>query len=248
MRSQPSRPSVSLIVRRYPSDATQSYAAAYRGSPLSGVRPNASQFSNLPSFPPCASSDLTQQPHVTSHLHPRSLSGVGQAKTNCGTRMLLVLSLLTLGYSSNGLAGNQMTPKEECEELMNSVLPFAEQMLTKYREFYPFGGTMSIDGKITHTASSTGEEHPALQPLIDLLEQGFRDGAMRRQLKATAIVVDIRTIPPGKKEKQDAVEIRLDHVSGYSVKVIFPYRFSAEGQVEFSPPFAVAGEAKIFGP
>jgi hypothetical protein len=34
---------------------------------------------------------------------------------------------------------------------------------------------------------------------------------------ATAIVVDVRTIPPGKKEKQDAVEVRLDHVSGYSV-------------------------------
>jgi hypothetical protein len=161
-------------------------------------------------------------------------------------RMFWILGLLALGYSSTVLAGKQRTPNEECEELMNVVFPFAEQMLTKYHELYPFGGTMSIDGKIAQTASSTGEEHPASQPLIDLLERGFREGAKRRQLRATAIVVDVRTVPPGKKEKQDAVEVRLDHVSGYSVKVIFPYTFSSKGKPEFSPPFAVAGEGKIW--
>lgn len=88
-----------------------------------------------------------------------------------GNRIFLILGLVALGYSSYGLAGKQMTPKEECEELMNSVFPFAQQMLSKHREFYPFGGTTSIDGKIAHTASSTGEEHPASQPLIDLLER-----------------------------------------------------------------------------
>jgi hypothetical protein len=166
---------------------------------------------------------------------------------NRANRNLWALGLLALGVSSSVLAGKQMTPKEECEELLNAVLPFAQQMLTKYREFYPFGSTMSIDGTISQTASSTGEERPASQPLIDLLERGFRDAAKRRQLKATAIVVDVRTIPPGKKEKQDAVEVRLDHVSGYSVKVIVPYTFSSKGEAEFSPAFAVAGEGKIFG-
>ena len=173
---------------------------------------------------------------------------VGQTNMHRGNRIFLILGLVALGYSSYGLAGKQMTPKEECEELMNSVFPFAQQMLSKHREFYPFGGTMSINGKIAHTASSTGEEHPASQPLIDLLEQGFREGAKRHQFKATAIVLDVRTIPPGKKEKQDAVEVRLDHVSGYSVRVVFPYAFSPQGKLEFSPPFAAAGEGKIFGP
>lgn len=140
-----------------------------------------------------------------------------------------------------------MSPKEECEALMNALTPFAQQMLAKHHEFYPFGGTMSVDGKIAQTASSTGEEHPASQPLIDLLEKEFRDGAKRHLYKATAIVVDVRTIPPGKKEKRDAVEVRLDHVSGYSVKVVFPYVFSSKGDLEFAPPFAVRGDEKIFG-
>jgi hypothetical protein len=43
------------------------------------------------------------------------------------------------------------TPREECEDLMNAVLPFAKQMLSQHREFFPFGGTMSPSGEITHT-------------------------------------------------------------------------------------------------
>jgi len=140
-----------------------------------------------------------------------------------------------------------MTPKEECEALMNALVPVAQQMLAKYREFYPFGGTMAVDGKIAQAASSIGEEHPASQALIDMLEKGFRDGAKRHLYKATAILVDVRTVPPGKKEEQDAVEVRLDHVSGYSVRVVFPYTFSAKGDLEFAPPFATPGEGKIFG-
>jgi hypothetical protein len=161
--------------------------------------------------------------------------------------VLAMAGLLTLGRSSSGGVGQQMTPKEECEALMNALLPFAEQTLSKYREFYPFGGTMSVDGKIAQSASFTGEEHPASQPLIELLEQGFRDGAKRILYKATAIVVDVRTIPPGKKEKQDAVEVRLDHVSGYTVRVLFPYSFSPKGVLEFAPPFAAPGDGRIFG-
>jgi hypothetical protein len=151
-----------------------------------------------------------------------------------------------MGPSSISGAGKQMTPKEECEALMNALVPFAQQMLSKHREFYPFGGTMSVEGKIAQTASSTGEEHAASQPLIDLLEKGFRDGAKRHLYKATAILVDVRTTPPGKKEKQDAVEVRLDHVSGYSVRVVFPYAFSPKGDLELAPPFAAPGEGKIF--
>ena len=162
-------------------------------------------------------------------------------------RVVAIAVLLALGRSSSGGANQQMTPKEECEALMNALVPFAEQMLSKHREFYPFGATMSIDGKIARSASYAGEEHPASQLLIDLLEEGFRDGAQRHLFTATAIVVDVRTIPPGKKKKQDAVEVRLDHVSDYSVKVLFPYAFSPKGELKLAPPFAARGDGKIFG-
>lgn len=137
-------------------------------------------------------------------------------------------------------------PKTECEEVMNAVLPFAEEMLTKHREFSPFGGTMSADGEIAHTGGWTGEEHPASTEVIELLEKGFRAGTQRGEYKATALVYDIRTIPPGKEEKQDAIAVALDHRDDYSVVVIFPYSFTSDGQLEIEAPFATRGENKIF--
>ncbi len=137
-------------------------------------------------------------------------------------------------------------PKAECEDVMNAVLPFAEELLTKHREFFPFGGTMSADGEISHTGGWTDDEHPASTEVIELLENGFRTGAAKGEYKATALVYDIRTIPPEKEEKQDAIAVALDHRDNYSVVVVFPYSFMPDGQLEIEAPFATKGENKIF--
>jgi hypothetical protein len=137
-------------------------------------------------------------------------------------------------------------PKEECEELMNAVLPFAQEMLSKHREFYPFGGTMSPSGEIGQVGGWTGDEHPPSSELIKVLEEGFREGAGLGKYKATALVVDVRAVPPGKSAKQDAIAVRLDHRDNYSVQVIFPYSFGPSGALQLEDPFAVPGEGRIF--
>jgi len=161
-------------------------------------------------------------------------------------RVLSIGSFLAACAGSLG-AEQQKTPKEECEALMTALLPVAQQMLSKHREFYPYGGTMSPDGGIAHTAGYTGTERPPSQAVVELLEKAFQHGAKRGAYKATALVLDVRTTPPGKTAKQDAVQVRLDHASGYSVIVLFPYAFAANGEVEFAEPFGVRGEGKIFG-
>lgn len=130
---------------------------------------------------------------------------------------------------------------------MNALLPHVQQLLAQYREFYPFGAAMAPDGEMRLVAIDTGEERPATPHMIELLEGGFQDGAKGQLYKATAIAVDVRTTPPGQAEMQDAVEIRLDHSDGYSVKMILPYTFSPSGELELGAPFAAAGERKIFG-
>jgi len=150
-----------------------------------------------------------------------------------------------LSPSKNG--GTAMkTPKEECEELMSAVVPFAEQMLSQHREFHPFGGAMAPDGQIVSVGGHTGDEHPPSQDLIALLEKGFQEGAKMGKYKATALVIDMLVIPPGKDVKQDAIAVRLDHRDGYSVVVLFPYTIGPRGNVAIEPPFATKGEQNIF--
>src|SRR5258708_30736337 len=101
------------------------------------------------------------------------------------------------------------TPKEECEALMNAFLPFAEKMLAQHGEFYPVGGAMQVDGSIAAVATYDGDEQPPSQKIIDWLMEAFRAGAQQKKYKATALISDICTVPPGATEKTDAVAVAL---------------------------------------
>jgi hypothetical protein len=138
------------------------------------------------------------------------------------------------------------TPKEDCEELMNLVVPFAQKMLQERRAFAPFGAAMAPSGQIAGAMGGAGDEKPDVNQLISLLELGFHQGASEGKYKATAIVVDMVVIPPGKSAKQDGVAVRLDHREGYSVIVGFPYSFSDKGELVMEPPFATEGAHQIF--
>ena len=139
------------------------------------------------------------------------------------------------------------TPKEDCEELMKSTLPFAERMLKEHGEFYPFAGHMSFEGEIVHVgAKMEGTDHPKSQPLIELLEESFRQQARNGELRATSIIYDVRIKPPGSEDKTDAIQVCLDHRDGYSVKVLFPYKLT-NGELLFGKTFVQRGDNRIFG-
>jgi hypothetical protein len=125
-------------------------------------------------------------------------------------------------------------------------MPFAIELLTKYGEFYPFGATVSSEGELAHTGGWNGEEFPESRALIDLLVRGFQDGAARGLYRATALVSDVRVVPPGKNEKQDAISVRLDHRADYSVVVMFPYTLDEDNALQLDSPFAIQGDAVIF--
>ena len=139
-----------------------------------------------------------------------------------------------------------VTAKDDCQVLTDALLSFAEKMLAKHREFHPFGGVMELNGQVRLVSGLTGEDQSPSTDLMDLLDESFRKGAKEGKYKATSLAYDIRTIPPGKKEKQDAIAINLDHRDGYSAIVVVPYSITADGQVDIEAPFAVKGGGRIF--
>ena len=81
--------------------------------------------------------------------------------------------------------------KGDGEKLLDSLLPFAEKMLKEHREFFPFGGHMTLDGEITHEGAYNGSEHPPSQELIDLLRAAHRRDAQecRRSPKVHHLII-----------------------------------------------------------
>src|ERR1700722_16593427 len=135
--------------------------------------------------------------------------------------------------------------KADCEALMNSVLPFAEQMLQTHGEFLPFGGAMRIGGELVSVAGYDGDEHPQSSDVIGLIKQGFVQTARKHEFKATALVYDVRIKLPPTGESSDAIAVSLNHRDNYSIIVVFPYKIDG-GKLTVSPAFAQRGEADIF--
>src|SRR5262245_118669 len=123
------------------------------------------------------------------------------------------------------------------ESLLNSLLPFAQEMLAKHGEFFPFGMTMSLEGQIAAEAAYDGTEQPASEELIQMLTQTFRHKASMNLIRAAGICCDIRTIPPGETKKTDAICVSLEHQSGDAGDVCLPYKKSLLGKITYGDLF-----------
>lgn len=140
-----------------------------------------------------------------------------------------------------------VSPKQQCEQLMDSLLPFATKMLATHGEFFPFGGTIDANGKIGMTGGWTGEEHPPSSEVISLLHSAFLGGARKGDYIATALVYDVRVMPPGEQVKTDAIAIDVSHRDGISQTVIYPYKV-IEKKVLAGKPYAISNQHPVFSP
>jgi len=137
------------------------------------------------------------------------------------------------------------TPKEEAQELVDTLLPFAEQTLAKYGELYPFGAQMTSSGKVEAAAIHSEQEHPPSSELIEILHGAFAAKARAGEIRASGLAYDVRVQALGASEKSDAVAIELEHREGYNVIVYFPYTL-AGGKVHLLSPFTSAGVHRVF--
>jgi hypothetical protein len=134
----------------------------------------------------------------------------------------------------------------DLEELLNALIPFAQEMLAKHGEFYPFGAAIDANGQVVAQAAEPGEENPDSQEVIKMLVAGMRDQAKRGEIRAAGICYDARVVPPGKTEKTDAIACRLEHESGEALVTFVPYRKGFLGRYKYDELFASEGDQAIF--
>jgi hypothetical protein len=139
-----------------------------------------------------------------------------------------------------------MTSKEDCERLMNAVLPTAETMLRQHGEFYPFGGYLDSEGGVTHVGGIDKDtDHPRSRDLIFVLRDAFQNLAQAARCRATALVFDVRVTLPGSINEADTIQVCLDHRDGYSAEVFLPYQLVA-GEIVYGETFAQKGKSEVF--
>ena len=138
-----------------------------------------------------------------------------------------------------------MTPKEQCETLLDKLLPFAENQMKKYREFYPFAAVLLEDDSVELTASYDRNEHPESQAVLEDLKQIHKKLAGEGKIKASGIVWNAGMATPDGKST-DAIIVSLEHKDDYSVIVGVPYKIGLFKKVSFGNLFAMEGKHDIF--
>lgn len=107
--------------------------------------------------------------------------------------------------------------QDDLDGLLNAVLPFAEQTISKHGEMYPFGAAVTTSGELKMLAADPGSggDHPASQDVLDGLYAGARQG--RSENRAVAFVADV------KAGGSDALRVELEHAEGTTLVLLAPY-------------------------
>jgi hypothetical protein len=130
----------------------------------------------------------------------------------------------------------------DMDELLSFVLPFAEEMLLKRGEFYPYGASIGADGQREMNAADPGlGEHPDSRAVLEALWEGLIE--QKDSLRAVAVVSDIRL----KEPEGDAIRIDIEHREGTPITVLRPYRRSRLGRgCRFDELVAQPGAKRIW--
>jgi hypothetical protein len=155
------------------------------------------------------------------------------------------LALIFLSIGCIAGAAQVSTPQEQCEQLLNAVLPLAEKLLVEHGEFYPFGASLKANDTVAMVSAYDGDDKPESQPLIELLRYGLKTSAGKGEIIASAVAYDVRVTPPGSGNKTDAVAVELEHKDDYAVVVYFPYQIKNK-VVAFGEAFANRGSRQVF--
>jgi len=144
-----------------------------------------------------------------------------------------------------------MTPKEECEAMMDELIGSAEELLVQDGEFHPFAAILGAEGQIQRVAATPQGAGGLVAQLAASLKAR---AAEPRQVRAACIVSLVSVERPGTQVAINAIRMALDHQQDYAAHVFFPYELrsnvanpDAPHEVVFGEPFAARGVSFAFG-
>lgn len=139
---------------------------------------------------------------------------------------------------------------EQLNEMVNYLMSFANEMLTKAGEFFPFAAIVNSEGMVEACGAYNGEEHPQSAVVLELLAEALRAQVESGHAIAVGIAADVNIPPQFQSPLPDGVRIGLE-AKGNSRLIYYPYKPAVKGifkksPPEFAEPFAVEVSPTFF--
>lgn len=130
---------------------------------------------------------------------------------------------------------------------------FAQSMLERSGEFYPFGAHIDADGKMTAVGGHDGKEHPLPQDLYQFLASALTTGARNGEILVAALAANVNVPAEVSAPWPDAIRVHIE-ADGYARFLYIPYRliekkglFRKKTVAELSKPVSVETGPVFFG-
>src|SRR5262245_16332534 len=96
----------------------------------------------------------------------------------------------------------------DIERLLDCTLPFVEDLLKKYGEFYPLASAIKNDDSIAQIGTYNGNDNPLSETVISDLKNGLR--AKQDDYKSMTIYYDASVVDPNTGHKTDAITVHVE--------------------------------------
>lgn len=125
--------------------------------------------------------------------------------------------------------------QNDLQALIDRCHSMAEHLLIRQDgEFYPFGATIDLAGKLTHCAHYDGDEFPLSQTKINEYRKFFTSEVEKGRIRSYAIAYDCLAQKDSNSEKSDAIAIKCySNADGRKVVYYFTYRRVSDDQYDF---------------
>jgi hypothetical protein len=134
---------------------------------------------------------------------------------------------------------------DDTEQLLNSTMPFVEELLTKYGEFFPLASAIKVDGSVAQVGTYDGDERPLSDKLITDFKTAFK--AKRDKYRAVTIFYDVRVVNPDTEQKVDAIAVFVEtEYENDAFTFYFSYSLTPDKGIEFGNSWKNLKPKEIF--
>jgi hypothetical protein len=124
--------------------------------------------------------------------------------------------------------------QEDVQLLLDTSLSVARKTLSEQGDFHPFAFFMKPDGSLQRLTPKADAALPEPEAMLQLLQQSFRERAAAGECRAVAVVADVViALPCG--GQSDALQIGVEHRSGWCRNFFYPFEKSPGGEIRFQP-------------
>jgi hypothetical protein len=134
--------------------------------------------------------------------------------------------------------------QEDVQLLVDTSLAVARKTLSEQGDFHPFAFFMNPEGALQRLTPKKDAALPEPDALVKIIGDAFRERAAAGECRAIAVVADVVIALPGGGQS-DALQIGVEHRSGWCRNLFYPFERSPDG-IRFKEQISGRREGIVF--